>query len=93
MSANAATFYIDDIVLVGIPLPSVTNVAITPSTRLSTVNALHFGVNVAAWDGLLGSSGPLLNEGGFTSLRYPGGSYADNVSGPSFVFVEVDELH
>ena len=79
MSAAAATFYVDDLVLVGIPLPSVTNVAITPSTQLSTVDVRHFGVNTAAWDSLLASSGPLLQEGGFTTLRFPGGSSADDV--------------
>ena len=79
MSAAAATFYVDDLVLVGIPLPSVTNVTITPSARLNTVDVRHFGINAAAWDSLLASSGPLLREGGFTALRFPGGSSADDV--------------
>jgi len=78
VSAAAATFYVDDLVLVGIPLPSVTNVTITPTARLNTVDVRHFGINAAAWDSLLGSSGPLLQEGGFTSMRFPGGSSADD---------------
>ena len=79
MSAIAAIFHVDHIVLVGIPLPSITNVVIDSSERLNTVDARHFGVNTAVSDGLVANSGSRLLEGGFTSLRFPGGMIADDV--------------
>jgi len=78
VSDIAANFYVDDIALVGIPLPSITNVVVDSSTRLSTVDVRHFGVNTAVSDGLVANSDLRLQEGGFTSLRFPGGMIADD---------------
>lgn len=79
VSAIAANFHVDNIVLVGIPLPSITNVFIDSSKRLNKVDARHFGVNTVASDGLVANSGSQLQESGFTSLRFPGGMIADDV--------------
>ena len=55
------------------------SVTIQAGTPLSTVPATAFGVNTAAWDGLLLDEAvpSLLKQAGITTLRFPGGSVTD----------------
>ncbi len=54
-------------------------ITINAATHVRTVDARVFGINTAIWDGSLASSSSLLTQGGFTSLRFPGGSLSDDV--------------
>jgi hypothetical protein len=65
------------------PIPVTTGTAATVTvnldTTLNTVGPDLMGVHTAVYDGRLGTPGvlDLLRGAGVTSLRYPGGSYAD----------------
>jgi len=74
------TFYLDDISLSAVPVPSVVNVSVNAGSVVRTVDARHFGVNTAVWDSQLDNSTTinLLNSRGTTALRFPGGSLSDD---------------
>ena len=63
----------------GTSAQSAASVTIQAGTPLSTVRTAAFGVNTAAWDGLLldGTVPSLLKQAGVTALRFPGGSVTD----------------
>lgn len=71
------TFYVDDVQLVGATPPSVIHLGANAGKTLEPVDARQFGLNTATWDGVLGSSLPLLQQIGTTALRWPGGSTSD----------------
>ncbi|HVU27084.1 MAG TPA: alpha-L-arabinofuranosidase [Verrucomicrobiae bacterium] len=79
VSATQPTFYVDDIQLVAAPAPAVVHLEVNAGQILRTVDARHFGINTATWDGYLGNSQtlPLLEEMGSLTLRWPGGSTSD----------------
>ena len=54
-------------------------VTVQAGTSLCTLPAPAFGVNTAAWDGLLLDSAvpALLQQAGLKTLRFPGGSVTD----------------
>lgn len=74
------TFYVDTISITAQPPPAVVNITVNAADALRTVDARHFGINTAVWDGLLDSSVTtnLLTAMGAGSLRFPGGSLSDD---------------
>lgn len=55
-------------------------VTVNTATTLATVPANFFGLHTSVYDGSLGDASgvaPVLKAAGITTLRYPGGSYAD----------------
>ncbi len=82
IGAAQPTFYVDDIQFMPKPVPSVVNVSVNATQSLRTVDARHFGVNLAIWDGNLetpnhDTSSSLLREMGCLVVRMPGGSLSD----------------
>jgi hypothetical protein len=75
-----SAFYLDDITLTAVPVPSAINVTINAGSVVRAVDARHFGVNTAVWDSQLDNSTTinLLNTRGTTALRFPGGSLSDD---------------
>ena len=74
-------FYVDDARLVAtVPAPSVAHITVNAAQTVRTVDARVFGVNTAIWDSNLETSETisLLNEMGNQTLRFPGGSAADD---------------
>lgn len=73
------TFYVDDIQLIGAPVPALTHVTVRANTELRTVDPRWFGVNTAIWDSNFDSvaTTSLLREMGTRFLRFPGGSLSD----------------
>ena len=78
--ATLPTFYVDDISLVGTPPPASIALQVNAGSVIRQVDARIFGVNTAIWDGQLGTTvnRALLAQIGTGSLRYPGGSAADD---------------
>jgi len=77
--ANQPTFYVDDISLTALPLPSVVHISVNATQMVQTVDARMFGVNTAVWDGVFDTPDTIAM---FTSMnnqafRFPGGSLAD----------------
>jgi hypothetical protein len=79
LTTAATTFYLDDITLVGLPIPTSTTVSVNAASSVRTVDSRTFGVNTAVWDPFLPPSAPVIAEAGFTTLRFPGGSTSDDV--------------
>src|SRR5437016_1880573 len=77
--ATIPTFYVDDISLTAVPPPSVVNISVNAAQTIRTVDARHFGVNAAVWDGVFDTPTTisLLSEMGNQALRFPGGSLSD----------------
>lgn len=73
---SVAVFYLDNIRLLKTPPGSQANIQVNAGDSLRTLTSLMFGINTAAWDWNLNisSTRERLKEGGFTVLRYPGGS-------------------
>ncbi len=73
-------FYVDTISLTVVPPPSVVNVAMDAAQALRTVDARHFGLNAAVWDGIFdtATTKTLLTAMGNQALRFPGGSLSDD---------------
>ena len=73
------TFYIDDIVLVGIPPSKTANLTVNAAAPVRTVDPRHFGVNAAMSDSVFDTdtTKALLTDMGNQALRYPGGLGAD----------------
>ena len=72
-------FYVDDIALLGIPPPVDNILSVNASQFVREVDDRVFGVNAAAWDGVLNTPGTiaLLQAMDNKILRFPGGSTAD----------------
>lgn len=82
IGAVQPTFYVDDIQLTAQPLPAVVNVSLNATQVIRTVDARHFGVNLAIWDGnyepaSYATTAALLQEMGCRFVRLPGGSLSD----------------
>jgi alpha-N-arabinofuranosidase len=73
---SVPVFWIDSVRLLKSPPGYNANVQVHAGNRLRTLSPLMFGINTAAWDWNLNISGTRerLKEGGFTVLRFPGGS-------------------
>ena len=79
---TTGTFYLDSVQLGANPPPVLVNVSVNATPALRTVDARHFGVNLAIWDGYYDSpndatTASLLNEMGCLAVRLPGGSTSD----------------
>ena len=79
---NSGTFYVDDVQLGANPPPVLVNVSVNATQTLRTVDARHFGVNLAIWDdnyepNNYGTTASLLQEMGSLFVRLPGGSASD----------------
>ncbi len=72
-------FYIDDMKLIAAPAPAFVHLGVNASGIIRNVDARHFGVNAATWDGSLNNAQTLarLQEAGCLTLRWPGGSTSD----------------
>ena len=82
LGAVQPTFYVDDIQLVAKPVPALVNLTLNATQTVHTVDARHFGVNLAIWDGNYDApndttTAALLNEMGCLTVRLPGGSLSD----------------
>eukprot|EP00048_Salpingoeca_helianthica_P008271 m.120761 g.120761 ORF g.120761 m.120761 type:complete len:1080 (-) comp14561_c0_seq1:146-3385(-) len=78
LTSAATTFYLDDITLTGLPIPATTSVSVNAAGTVRLVDTRVFGINTAVWDSYLPGSGPAISEAGFTTIRFPGGSTADD---------------
>jgi hypothetical protein len=63
-------------------VPALVNVTLNATQAVRTVDARHFGVNLAIWDGYYDppnhtTTAALLNEMGCLTVRVPGGSLSD----------------
>ncbi len=78
--ATNPAFYVDSISFTALPPPSVVNVTVNAAQPLRTVDARHFGVNTAVWDGVFDTptTTSLLTAMGNQALRFPGGSLSDD---------------
>ena len=74
------TFYVDDVKLTAVPPPSTIHLSANANQPVRTVDQRHFGVNTATWDSFLNSTATinLLSQAGVKTLRFPGGSTADD---------------
>jgi len=77
--AALPVFYLDDIQLNAAPAPALVHLNVNALNTVRGADARWFGLNTATWDGNLGDANtlPLLKEGGFLTLRWPGGSTSD----------------
>ncbi len=73
-------FFVDTITIKAQPPPSVVNVTVNASQPVRIVDARHFAVNTAVWDGDFDTSNTinLLTTMGAQALRFPGGSLSDD---------------
>jgi alpha-N-arabinofuranosidase len=73
-------FFVDTISFKAQPAPSVVNVTVNASQPVRVVDARHFAVNTAVWDGDFDTSNTitLLTRMGAQALRFPGGSLSDD---------------
>ena len=81
-NGTTGTFYLDDVELSPNPLPALVQVSLNTTQTVRTVDARHFGVNLAIWDGYYDSpsnftTAALLQEMGLRCVRVPGGSGSD----------------
>ncbi len=79
---TAGTFYVDDVQLGANPPPVMINLSVNATQSLRTVDARHFGVNLAIWDdnyepNNYATTASLLQEMGSLFVRLPGGSLSD----------------
>ena len=79
ISSSQPVFYVDDVQLTAAPAPTIVHLKVDAGQTLRNVDARHFGVNTATWDGNLDTSSTsnVLQEMGVLALRFPGGSTAD----------------
>jgi len=77
--AAQPTFYVDDVQLLALPLPTVVHLGVDAGQVLYPVDARQFGINTGTWDTSLGNPQtlPRLEEAGCMALRWPGGSTSD----------------
>jgi alpha-L-arabinofuranosidase len=73
-------FFVDTISIKANPPPSVVNVTVNAAQPVRIVDARHFAVNTAVWDGDFDTSNTinLLTSMGAQALRFPGGSLSDD---------------
>ena len=73
-------FFVDTITIKAQPPPSVVNVTVNAAQPVRVVDARHFAVNTAVWDGDFDTSNTinLLTSMGAQALRFPGGSLSDD---------------
>lgn len=81
-NGTAGTFYVDDIQFAAGSLPTHVNVSVNAAAVVRTVDARHFGVNLAIWDTYYEpanyvTTAGLLKEMGCQFVRVPGGSLSD----------------
>lgn len=81
-NGTSGTFYLDDIQFSPQPVPALVNVSLNATQTLRTVDARHFGVNLAMWDtyyepASYATTAALLQEMGTRFVRVPGGSLSD----------------
>lgn len=79
---TAGTFYVDDLQFTAKPVPGTVNVNLDAAAPLRTVDARHFGVNLAIWDNnyepaSYATTAALVQEMGCQFVRLPGGSLSD----------------
>lgn len=72
-------FYVDDITLTAVAVPSVVNLTLNAGQAVRTVDNRVFGVNTAIWDSAFNTSATatLLGAADTRALRFPGGSASD----------------
>lgn len=81
-NGTTGTFYLDDIQFSPRALPTTISVGVNANQTVRTVDARHFGVNLAVWDGNYDppnhtTTVALLQEIGCPYVRLPGGSLSD----------------
>jgi hypothetical protein len=76
---SQASFYIDDIRLVAIPAPAITQISVDAANVRRAVDERLFGINAAVWDSAFMSQATtsILTAMKTRALRYPGGSLSD----------------
>ena len=74
------SFYVNDLRLTAAAAPAMVQLRVDATRALRLVDARHFGINTATWDGGLGNSAvlPLLRSAGMTALRWPGGATSES---------------
>jgi len=79
-SGTTNTFYVDAVQLGPVPSPSLVHLSINATQAVRTADPRWFGINTATWDSYLDTPQTIseLNEAGWGTLRFPGGSEADN---------------
>lgn len=72
-------FYVSAVQLLAAPAPATVHLSVNAANVIRTADTRWFGVNTAVWDGDLdtATTSNLLKEGGYTTLRFPGGSLSD----------------
>lgn len=81
-NGTTGTFYVDDIQFTAKLVPTNVNVSVNAAVPLRSVDARHFGVNLAIWDTYYepanyATTAGLLAEMGCRFVRVPGGSLSD----------------
>jgi len=78
--ATHPAFFVDTISFKAQPAPSVVNITVNAAQPVRIVDARHFAVNTAVWDGDFDSNNTinLLSRMGAQALRFPGGSLSDD---------------
>jgi alpha-L-arabinofuranosidase len=80
-SVNTAqpVFYVDDIQLLAAPAPAPVHLGVNATSVIRTADTRWFGLNTAVWDYNFNtaSTSDELKKIGCTTLRFPGGSLAD----------------
>jgi hypothetical protein len=77
--AAQPAYYVDDVQLVAAPAPAPVHLSVDARNVIRVADTRWFGLNTAVWDGhfdTLANSNEL-KQSGCTTLRYPGGSLAD----------------
>jgi alpha-N-arabinofuranosidase len=79
LSTAQPIFYVDDIQLLAAPAPAMVHLSVNAADVIRTADSRWFGLNTAVWDYDFGTTATSdeLKEIGCTTLRYPGGSLAD----------------
>ena len=77
--AAQPAYYVDDIQLVAAPAPATVRLNVDAANVVRTADTRWFGLNTAAWDYDFdtAASSNALQQTGFTTFRYPGGSLSD----------------
>lgn len=73
------TFYLDDLEFIGITPPALVHLNVNATQAVRVAEARWFGFNTAVYDASFDTPETLtaLQESGWTTLRYPGGSTSD----------------
>ena len=79
VSAAQPVFYVDDIQLLAAPAPATVHLEVNAANVIRTADTRWFGLNTAVWDNYFNTvaTSNELKEIGCTTLRFPGGSLAD----------------